>query len=1195
MGRNKKNNRLFSRYVVVLVCLLGSWARAATLEVGSGKTYSTIQAAVDAASGGTMVYSNHDQDVSGDDIVVYAGTYDGFTVDGNHYDYMTIQAYKDPADCNDVSERVVISGPISIQNWAEGSTFRGFYIANTTANATCDFGTAARFNTWRNCVIYGSSDAAIYGYAQWGANLFDHCTIYDNGQAVDMTYISQVKLNNCIVAFNDSGYSGIVHNDSDYNCLFDNPTGDPGYGSITPGDYDINLDPLFVSTNPASKYFLYLDPSSPCVGAAGDGGDMGALPYVPPDCNGNGIPDANDIASGTSQDCNGNGIPDECDIADETSTDVDEDGVPDECQPDDVRIMPVAVLVDPSTTPPECNSLPDSIAIPEPGTDYYVEIWATYLADPNEGLTGVYVDVSFCEQMSATGFDHGTIFTAFTEGSIQGGGASVENFGGSNFSPGLGNEPNWVRIGWIDMHVDTAASTCTISLSPAGTGAVAAFGRGTVPNVFVEFGSTTLFRDCNGNGIPDANDIDSGTSPDCDGNGIPDECDIADDPNLDCNGNGILDECDIADGNSPDCDGNDVPDECDIANDPNLDCNGNGVPDQCDIASQTSLDCNGNGIPDECEIADDPNRDCNGNSIPDDCDIASETSSDFDENGIPDECQIDDVQIIPVLVLIDPNITSETRTAEPVSITSVVRSGKYYIEIWASDTGDENTGLTNVYVDISFCSQTSATSLAHGTIFTDSTSGTIQADGIDEFGGSADPGGDGVEPEWVRIGWVEMIADLDIATCSISLQESAGGIAALGRGTIPWIFVDLGSVDLEITAPARTYDLEVNELNIINVGDLSLFAPSWLKSVPTANIACDFDCDCFVGPGDLSWFATGWLKNINDPTIIYPPCPDPNCEGEGMSALGCSEGIFGPFGAGSSTDIAFELAILNTPSALEETTVLPSSINSISSGQTYYVEVWVSDVGDINTGLVSAYLDISYPADGADVVSISHGSIFSTFTSGTKDVPGHIDELGGSALPAVASEPNWVRLAMVEMIQADPAPDAITFTCSGSATGVTALARGYIDWADISLDTATVPMFTISGYIQTAGAAGAEQISVTAEPDGGTAITDPNGYYELEVPSGFSGTVTPDSDQFDLSFVPVSQSYSNVTSDRAQNYTVSNDCDLSGNDVVNFLDYAIFANSWRISSTGLDGDFNNNDIVDEYDLAILIRNYLWGP
>ncbi len=41
------------------------------------------------------------------------------------------------------------------------------------------------------------------------------------------------------------------------------------------------------------------------------GGGGGPPPIV--DCNGNGIHDATDIASGTSNDCNGNGIPDECD------------------------------------------------------------------------------------------------------------------------------------------------------------------------------------------------------------------------------------------------------------------------------------------------------------------------------------------------------------------------------------------------------------------------------------------------------------------------------------------------------------------------------------------------------------------------------------------------------------------------------------------------------------------------------------------------------------------------------------------------------------------------------------------------------------------------------------------------------------------------------------------------------------------
>ncbi len=49
------------------------------------------------------------------------------------------------------------------------------------------------------------------------------------------------------------------------------------------------------------------------------------------DCNGNGRPDATDIALGFSQDCNGNQLPDECDISSGGSRDCDNNGIPDEC------------------------------------------------------------------------------------------------------------------------------------------------------------------------------------------------------------------------------------------------------------------------------------------------------------------------------------------------------------------------------------------------------------------------------------------------------------------------------------------------------------------------------------------------------------------------------------------------------------------------------------------------------------------------------------------------------------------------------------------------------------------------------------------------------------------------------------------------------------------------------------------------
>ena len=116
--------------------------------------------------------------------------------------------------------------------------------------------------------------------------------------------------------------------------------------------------------------------------------------------------------------------------------------------------------------------------------------------------------------------------------------------------------------------------------------------------------------DCNLNGVPDACDIQLGTSVDVDESGIPDECeadcnengrpdviDLIYDPSLDCNGNNKIDQCDIAQGISEDSNEDGLPDECH-----DVDCNGNGVSDVVDVTAETSADCNKNFVPDDCEI-----------------------------------------------------------------------------------------------------------------------------------------------------------------------------------------------------------------------------------------------------------------------------------------------------------------------------------------------------------------------------------------------------------------------------------------------------------------------------------------------------------------------------------------------------------------------------------------------------------------
>ncbi len=58
---------------------------------------------------------------------------------------------------------------------------------------------------------------------------------------------------------------------------------------------------------------------------------------------------------------------------------------------------------------------------------------------------------------------------------------------------------------------------------------------------------------------------------------------------VDCNTNGVADECEVADGSVIDCDRNGVPDSCDVAEGAE-DCNGNGTPDTCEVAHLIEYD-----------------------------------------------------------------------------------------------------------------------------------------------------------------------------------------------------------------------------------------------------------------------------------------------------------------------------------------------------------------------------------------------------------------------------------------------------------------------------------------------------------------------------------------------------------------------------------------------------------------------------
>jgi len=80
-------------------------------------------------------------------------------------------------------------------------------------------------------------------------------------------------------------------------------------------------------------------------------------------------------------------------------------------------------------------------------------------------------------------------------------------------------------------------------------------------------------------------------------------------------------------------------------------------------------------------------------------------------------------------------------------------------------------------------------------------------------------------------------------------------------------------------------------------------------------------------------------------------------------------------------------------------------------------------------------------------------------------------------------------------------------------------------------------LFAISGYVRTATGVGCKGVLVSADNGGGSSTTDNNGYYELMVPDGCSGTVTPS--RGDWEFSPANQSHSDVSEDQYdEDYTI---------------------------------------------------------
>lgn len=138
----------------------------------------------------------------------------------------------------------------------------------------------------------------------------------------------------------------------------------------------------------------------------------------------------------------------------------------------------------------------------------------------------------------------------------------------------------------------------------------------------------------------------------------------------------------------------------------------------------------------------------------------------------------------------------------------------------------------------------------------------------------------------------------------------------------------------------------------------------------------------------------------------------------------------------------------------------------------------------------------------------------------------------------------------------------------------------------------TLLTFIISGHIKNSCDVPTAGVLVDANNGGGHGTTDVNGYYEVWVDYNWSGTVTPTKGY--LTFNPAEMVHIDVLADQTeQNYQAANIYDLDCDGSIGFGDLRIISENW-LNGPSLPGDFYKDDIVNFLDFAEFANHWLEG-
>ncbi len=177
----------------------------------------------------------------------------------------------------------------------------------------------------------GINSGSAYVFLANGANWSQQAMLTPNDAAAndDFGHTVTLKGDTAIVGSPQDEFSGLIRAGSAYAFV---RVGTSWSEQVKFTASDAALGDNFGSSVALSGPSVLIGAPHDDLGREADAGSVHVY-LLETDCNGNGVPDAQDLASGISADCNNNLIPDECDLAAGTSLDLDAEGTPDECQP----------------------------------------------------------------------------------------------------------------------------------------------------------------------------------------------------------------------------------------------------------------------------------------------------------------------------------------------------------------------------------------------------------------------------------------------------------------------------------------------------------------------------------------------------------------------------------------------------------------------------------------------------------------------------------------------------------------------------------------------------------------------------------------------------------------------------------------------------------------------------------------------